>query len=93
MVIHHLVVYKNVINAFNPEEKLERHFDLGYFTNKKKANQAFVDLCDEEIDWLVRVYLERIEVETDYPGELKTRIKKKGEIVWFVGTIEKITVQ
>lgn len=78
---------------FNPEEKLERRFDLGYFTNKKKANRAFVDLCDEEIDWLLRVYWERIEVETDYPGELKTRVKKKGEIMWFVGTIENITVQ
>ncbi len=94
MFVYKMVVYKTILNAFDLSEELDRiRYDLGLFSNKKKADQAFVNICDEELDWLIRIGEEKVEVDTEYPKVYKTRIEKKGEIIWMTGQIEKIKVQ
>ena len=93
MFVYKMVVRRSVINAFDPTKLFEEEdCDLGLFSNKKKADQAFVKLCDDEIDWWIRCN-EKVEVESSYPKEHKVRIERYGEIIWLVGTIEKIKVQ
>lgn len=94
MFVYKMVVYKMVLNAFDPSEELDRvRYDLGLFSNKKKADGSFVNLCDSELNWLINVAKEKVEVYTEYPRSYKTRIEKKGEIIWMTGSIKKITVQ
>ena len=94
MFVYKMVVHKSTVKAFDPTKVFhEEDFDLGLFSNKKKANEAFVKLCDEEIDWQIRWTGKKIEVESSYPNEYKTRIEVYGWIIWFEGTIEKIKVQ
>ena len=94
MFVYKMVIYKTALNAFDPSEEIYRHrYDLGLFSNRKKATQIFVDFCDEELDWLIRIRKEAIEMSTEYPKEFKTRIERKGRIDWITGEIEKIMVR
>lgn len=93
MFVYKMTVHKSVINAFDPTKLFsEEDYDFGLFSNKKKADQAFVKLCDDEIDWWISCN-EKVEVESSWPKDYKVRIEIYEEIIWFVGKIEKIKVQ
>lgn len=94
MFVYKMVVHKSIIDAFDPTKVFdEGDYNLGLFSSKKKANEAFVKMCDDEFDWENRWNKGKVEVETSYPNEYKTRVEVYGKIIWLVGKIEKIKLQ
>ena len=87
--VYQLNVTRYDINAFDTTRFYEDREELGLFTNRCKAKQAFVDHIDE---WL-EMFIENGEkLELEIYGELKVRIELMGKIVWFEGEIDKLKV-
>ena len=87
--VYQLNVTELDVNAFDTSIFCRDETDLGLFTNKGKAEQAFIDLVDEMLEGFIDNG-EKLELEIY--GESKVRIELMGKIVWFEGEINKLKV-
>ena len=95
MFVYRATIIKWMVDAVNPTEYLEddETFDLGLFSNKKKAINALVDVCDSEIEWRIKCG-DKICVQVYHCDEfdISGRFELYGRIIWMKGKVEKIKV-